>query len=246
MGKMKGGNMPKIKLTEDGNAVIEDGKLVMVDDDGKDFSFDVEGAHTTISELRNEAGTWRKKLRAAESSLEKFGDIDPDAAAKALQDVQAMSDDHKTAMENLRKEMSSAYDEKIQDRDGTIENLQGQIFKFQVSDKFNSSEVAKSLIYDPSDAAIIFGQNFEIENGNVVGKLNGNIIYSREKPGEPAGFDEALQAMIDARPNKDSILKSNVKPGAGTPPGSGVPGDDGAGNSAVDNISQGLREKGWA
>ena len=38
---------------------------------------------------------------------------------------------------------------------------------------------------------------------------NGNEIYSRSRPGEKADFEEALEALVGAYPNKDAILKTN-------------------------------------
>lgn len=239
--------MPKLMLNDNGNAVVKDGKVQMLGDDGKEFPFDAEGAHVSIARLRVEAQDRRQTLRETKEHLEKFKDIeDPEKAVQALQTVSTMGNDHKTSIENLKTEMNSSWSGKVDEKDKTIADLQGQIYKHRVGDKFHSSAVAQTLIYPPEDSAVLFGSNFEIsEDGQMVGKLNNNIIYSREKPGEPAGFDESLQVMIDARPNKESILKGTGMQGSGTPPGPGQNLDNSGQQSSQENISEGLKARGW-
>ncbi|MEV0651309.1 DUF6651 domain-containing protein, partial [Phytomonospora sp. NPDC050363] len=56
-----------------------------------------------------------------------------------------------------------------------------------------------------------------IEDGNVVAyDPSGNKIYSRAKPGELAGFDEALEFLVEQYPQKDHILKASGNTGTGS------------------------------
>lgn len=76
----------------------------------------------------------------------------------------------------------------------------------------------------PADLAqAFFGKNFGIsEDGQIVAKdANGNEIYSRITPGQKAGFEEALESLIDAYPHKDSILKGSQASGSGSNTGQG-------------------------
>jgi len=59
-----------------------------------------------------------------------------------------------------------------------------------------------------------FGQSFKVEEGKVVAyDGSGNKIYSRSKPGETAGFDEALEFLVENYPQKDHILKASGNSG---------------------------------
>lgn len=210
----------KYKTDENGNAIVQDGKLVMIGDDDKEFAWDAVAGYGELKDTRGEAADWRKKLRQAEGKLEAYQGIeDPDAAREALSQIGKLGDDHKAALEAQKTTIQEGYKKQLGDKDSEIESLRGQIFKFNVTDKFATSEVAKSLVYTPHDAAKIFGSNFEFDDGVLVGKLDGKMIQSKERPGDPADFNEALQAMIDARPDKESILKASGMQGGGSRPG---------------------------
>lgn len=74
-----------------------------------------------------------------------------------------------------------------------------------------SRYVAERMTVHPDMARASFGGAFTVENGRVVAKdASGGTIYSRANPGEPAGFDEALEALVDAYPHKQQITKAAI------------------------------------
>lgn len=61
-----------------------------------------------------------------------------------------------------------------------------------------------------------FGSSFKVENGAVVAHdAAGAVILSASRPGEPADFEEAIAALVDAYPDKDHILKGSGASGTG-------------------------------
>jgi len=67
-----------------------------------------------------------------------------------------------------------------------------------------------------------FGDNFKVEidedsgERRVVGYYNDKQkIYSREKPGDLADFDEALTLLVDRDPEKDQMLTGTGAGGSG-------------------------------
>ena len=68
-----------------------------------------------------------------------------------------------------------------------------------------------------------FGQRFKLEDGQVVAYgADGNKVYSRSSPGNPAGFEEALEMLVEQYPHRASILKgANASGGGAAPGGSG-------------------------
>lgn len=236
----------KLKLDDNGNAVVKDGKLVMIDDDNddKEITFDVVDGYSSLSKANHEAASRRKEIKALEKKMKAFEGIeDPEAAIEALSKVQSMDKDVEAQIAANKAHYEKTTKKLTEERDQRIAELSGQVFQLKVGDKFHTSEAVKKTIYQPHDAAQIFGKNFEIEDGQVVGKLDGQVILSKENPGKAAGFDEAFSAMIDARPDKDNLLRPTGQQGSGSParqPRGKIGGDQGAQKTGVDKIKSGL------
>lgn len=213
--------MLKLKLDENGNAVLKDGKPVYVYDDGKEVTLDGGELFGKIKTLNEENKSWREKAQAAEDKVSKYGDIDPTEVEAFLDEIDALGGfeairkGSKVDVEQIKAEMSKVYDAKLAEKDTIIAGKDGHIYKLEVSNRFKSSPIMEKLVLPPDLAESAFGSNFKIEEGSVVGYLNGQRIFSREKPGELASFDEALAQVIDAYPMKDRILKGSGSSGSG-------------------------------
>ncbi|MDO9929636.1 hypothetical protein Q7432_11575, partial [Glaesserella parasuis] len=79
----------KLKLDENGNVVVVDGKPVYIHDDGKEIPFDALQAMQKISSLNAENKQHREAKEKAEAELKKFDGIEDVAKAKeALKTVE--------------------------------------------------------------------------------------------------------------------------------------------------------------
>lgn len=217
----------KLKLDEHGHVVLVDGKPVYVHDDGKEIPFDAAGAMQKISQLNGEAKTHREAREAAEGKLKGFEGIeDPAAALKALGIVKNL-DDKKLIdageVDKVKAELSKAYDEKLAGKDTELQKLQGHLHQELIGGSFARSQLVAEKLAIPGDMVQShFGQHFKVEDGKVVAyDRNGQKLYSRQSPGELAGFDEALEALIDTYPHKDHILKGSGSSGGGSGGGGG-------------------------
>lgn len=208
-------------------AEVQDGKPVFTDDSGKDVAFDAVHSTATISRLNGEAKGHREAKEAAEAKLKEFAGIeDPAAAIKALNTLKNL-DDKKLVdageVEKVKAEAIKAVEEKyapvVEERDG----LKKQLHQKTIGDGFARSKFIADKVSVPFDLIEAqFGRNFSLDGGKVIAKdRDGNQIYSKARPGEPADFDEALEILIDAYPNKDSILKGRQHQGTGAPGGGG-------------------------
>lgn len=211
----------KLKLADDGNAVVIDGKPVYVHDDGKEAPFDVAGTVQTISRLNAEAKSHRERAEAAEKSLKPFeGITDPVAAIKALEIVSNL--DHKKLVdagevEKVKAEISKAFETKLSESNGKVQTLEQQLYSEKIGGNFSRSKLIAEKLAIPADLVQAkFGQAFKVENGQIVAyDHTGNKIFSRSRPGELADFDESLEALIENYPHKDSILKGSSASGGG-------------------------------
>ena len=136
----------KLKLDDQGHAVLQDGMPVYVYEDGKEVPFDAPAAMSKIGELNKENKGHRERAEKAETSLKVFEGLDPETARKALETVKNLDDKKlidagkvdeikaevtaawKMQLEEQTKGFQAKLDEKdklIGDRDGQIYSLTG-------------------------------------------------------------------------------------------------------------------------
>lgn len=238
----------KLKLDENGNAVLLEGKPIYTTEDGKEMPFDAAAAMSKIAALNAEAKDHRLKKNELAEQLKKFEGIeDPVIALDAMEkikslDMTKMLDVDK--VEALKRQMSDTFevnrktildqfDREKRELKQALELKDKDIYKLMVSSQFAKSpffsgENPKTLL--PADMATeYFGKHFKIEDGRIVGYMGEEKILSKTKYGELADFDEALETIIDKYPMKDRILKAGH---TGGPPASG--------NASQGSSSQGV------
>ncbi|KAB1578754.1 DUF6651 domain-containing protein [Serratia marcescens] len=221
----------KLKLDENGHVVVSDGKPVYINDEGKDIAFDVAGTVATITRLNGEAKGHRERAETAEASLKSFSDIaDPAEAIKALEIVKNL-DAKKLVdageVEKVKLEAIKAVEEKYAPVVTERDSLRDALVTEKVGGSFSRSQFITEKMAIPADLVEArFGSNFKLEDGNVVAyDKAGNKLFSPSNPGEVAGFDEALEILVDSYPYRDQILKGSGASGGGA--GSGGPAPQG-------------------
>lgn len=226
----------KLKLDAQGHVVVQDGKPVYVTDDGQEVAFDAVETTAAIKRLNGEAKGHRERAEAAEKALKAFEGIDPEAAAKALDTVTKL--DQKKLIDagevdKVRAEITKNWESKLSEAEKAKQALERQLHNELIGGNFARSKVIAEKLAIPADLVqAAFGSAFKVENGRVVAyDKNGQAIYSKANPSEPAGFDEALLSLVDAYPNKEQILK-----------GSGASGS-GAGSSSASKTTMTLTEQ---
>ena len=231
----------KLKLDENGNVVLQDGKPVYVDTDGKEIAVDVPAMRSKITALNDESKTHRLKAKDASEKLALFGEMDAEAAKKALSTV-ANLDDKKLIdageAEKVKAAVTEAYEAKLTEAQKNLDGETAKVFNLMVGGAFKGSKFVSDKLIVPGDMVqAVFGKHFKVEDGKVTAyDSTGNRVLSREKPGESAGFDEALEYLVSDYPQKDAILK-------GGPSGSGGGGGGGKAPSNVKASSMSLDQK---
>lgn len=222
-------------------ALVQDGKPLFVDDAGKDIPFDAVHSVETIKRLNGEAKGHRERAEKAEGTLKAFEGIEPDTARKALETVKNLDEGQlvtagkveeikaaaKKTAEDQVNAATKALSEQLKAATTERDKLQGDFFSEKVGGAFSRSKfITEKVAVPPDMLQAMFGNRFKIENGKIIGVgLDGQPIYSRAKAGEIAEFDEAIEAMIDAYPNRDSVLKGTGQSGSGKKPGEGGGGN---------------------
>ncbi len=213
---------------------VEDGKPVVIYDDGREASIDIAHTHNTIARLNAESKTHREAKEAAEVQLKVFKDAgieDVDAAKKALETVAnlnvgdlktaAQVEEIKTAARKAAEEQvvasAKASGEKIKELESSLDKVTGDFNQEKLTNAFSGSKYLKDKVaWAPDVVQKVFGDQFKREDGKLVGyHPDGSKIFSRAKPGEVAEFDEALELAVDSYPHRDQMLKSTASTGSG-------------------------------
>ena len=238
----------KLKLNEQGLAIVVDGKPVYVHDDGKEIPFDAPAAVARISSLNGEAKTHREAKEAAEAKLTAFGDLDPTAARKAIDTVRNI-DDKKLVdagkVEEVRAAAVREFEARLQAQERAsaeaINNanalnarLKTALDKEVLGGNFQRSPYIKAKIVSGMEDLLFakFGGQFKVgEDGKLeVTGLDGNRLYSRVRPGEAVtDFEEAIELLVDQYPNRAAFMKGSGASGPGN--GGRSDGRGGSGNT---------------
>lgn len=221
----------KLKLDANNNVVTskvgDEIRPVYVDDSGNDVAFDVKGTRDTIARLNRESQGHREAKEAAENKLKTFeGITDPAAAVAALATVKNLSDKKLVdagEVEKIKTEAVKAVEERYKPVTEKVTAYEKRLREDGIGGAFARSPIIvgdKSKVTLPADfMQARFGQHFEydLDTGKITGKFaTGDKIYSRSNPGELASFDEALDILIDAHPQKATFLKGSGQSGSNT------------------------------
>ena len=163
----------KLKLDDQGHAVIQDGKPVFVHDDGKEVAIDVPAMQTRIGDLNEESKNHRLKAKDATEKLAGFEGIeDAEAARKALTIVKDLEDKKLIdagEAEKVKAEIKQAYEEKLAEAGKALTAKEGEVFKLMVGGAFGNSEFVGDKLTVPADMVqAMFGSQFKVEEGKVV------------------------------------------------------------------------------
>ncbi|OAD82879.1 hypothetical protein ATN89_17505 [Comamonas thiooxydans] len=131
--------------------------------------------------------------------------------------TQQMAQRHKEEMESTVSERETLRSE--------IGSLQQQISELTVGNAFATSPViGEMLLMTRAKARKVYGEHFDFVDGKVVGfdKPRGSAERTQlvDSSGEPLSFNDALIQLVkaDPDPERDQMLRSNAKPGAGSAP----------------------------
>lgn len=210
---------------------LKDGHPVWVKEDGSEVVADYGHALGKIAELTGESVSRKNKLRELEERLKVLEGIENPAeylaqAKKAMETVKNL-DDKKLIdageAEKVKAEVQKVYEAKLADANKALADKDALLARTLIGGSFARSKFIIDKLAIPADIAeAAFGRHFEIKDGKVVAKgHDGQEIYSREKPGEVATFDEALAILVEGYPNKAQILKGSSATGGGAGGGGG-------------------------
>lgn len=171
------------------------------------------------------------ELVKARESLKAFEGIDAEAVRKLLADQRTAEEkalEAKGDWDRLKARMAEEHgkevvtlQDQIKQLSEQLNNTQGTIKDLSIGTQFSQSKfIAEELTLTAAKARVIYGDFFDVEDGKVVGYDKPRGAASRtaivDQYGNAVGFEDALKKIVDADPEKDHLLKSKMKAGAGS------------------------------
>jgi len=197
------------------------------------------------------------ELKKAQELLKNFEGIDPVAVKKMLEDQRTAEEkalEAKGDWDRLKTRMAEEHGKEVKTLQDQIKQLSEQLNSTQstikdlsIGTQFSQSKfIAEELTLTPGKARVIYGEYFDVEDGKVVGydkpRGTANRTAIVDQYGNAVDFESALRKIVEADPEKDHLLKSKMKPGAGSdsrkPAGSAKPD---APTDGVSKIASGLK-----
>lgn len=128
-----------------------------------------------------------------------------------------MLEAHTKEVEKARAEAQAKIDELEQNLGKTVK----QIHELTIGRSFAESPFIRDAItLTPSKARVIYGSHFELQDGKVVaydkpaGSPDRTMLINGD--GNPLDFNKAIEKLIELDPDRDNLLRSKIKPGAGS------------------------------
>jgi hypothetical protein len=170
-------------------------------------------------------------LDAANARLKEFDGLDPKELRQLVQekkDAENAKLEAKGEWDRLKQQMNDQHAAELATRDsavaaaqGEVAELRNQIAELTVGNAFGQSKfIADELTLSVAKARRIYGAHFEFKDGQVVaydkpaGAKERTVLV--DSKGEPLVFDVALAKLVDADPDKDTLIKSKLRAGAGS------------------------------
>lgn len=181
------------------------------------------------AKLLKESMTRKDKIKELEAQLKKFEGVDLDQVQKLLkeaEDAETAKLEQKGQWEKLKEQMLTKHTEEVETLKARIEELEstasgkdGVIEKLTVGHAFDSSSfIQDEMTLTPSKARVVYGSHFDIIDGKVVAfdKPRGSDGRTQliDGSGEALDFNQALKQIVDADPDRDTLIRSKVKPGS--------------------------------
>jgi hypothetical protein len=172
-----------------------------------------------------------KKASDAAAALAAYEGIDP-AKVKELikkeQDAERSAaeargdfDRVKTMMAEEHAKNTKSLEERIADLEGKLSEKDRTIDTLTIGNDFGQSAYIKdTLTLTPAKARQLYGEHFEVKEGRTVAYDKPKSAANRnplvDASGNPLVFDEAFKRIIEADPDKETLLKAKVNPGSGS------------------------------
>lgn len=215
-------------------AKLEEAKRKLDEDNEKSKKKSPTDAEAKLlKELMKQKQALKDAEAKAKALEERISGVDLDAAREALkqlEDAENKELERKGEYDRLLAKQREAAEAAIKDREAklaeTIEQnrkLMESMNGLAISNAFSNSRfIVDKLTLTPNKAKAIYGEYFDITDGNIVAydapRNSPNRTPIVDSSGNNVDFETAMQQIIENDPDKEYLIKSELKSGSGAKP----------------------------
>lgn len=222
------------------------GDVLYTDADGKEIGYNGESLAARLNEVNGESASRRREIKDLNEKLETFKDLDPEEARKALETVKNFDDKKlvdageiekikQEAIQGTETKYQTLIAEKYEPLEGRLDDMKKKLNNEIIGNLFaNSTYIKEELVVPAKMIRDSFGEHVTIEDESVTFRYaNGEEVFSKAKPGDKAGFDEAIELLIGASSMRDYLIKGTPGRGGSGGPAPGTGSGDGLGGQKI-------------
>ncbi len=224
----------RLKTTEDGAPVLDNGNPVYIFDNGTEKPVDVSRLFADLKTAAEDRDKALADLKAEKGRINKYNGIDPEQARKdralveTLKDKNLDPDEITTKLVELKSERDGLAAQ-LEEVSGTAGDLRSTISKLTLSNAIKGSsfvreKMAEAFRSSPERVERLYGHLFEVGDDGTIVPLRqdgAGRLMSKSNPSQPASVDEALEAFIGGD-------KTMLRAGNASGPGAGAGNNQGA------------------
>lgn len=234
------------------------------DEDGDDDNgvADLAEAKKALAEARKAEKKAKADAAKAKADAAKFKGIDPEKARadakkveeaeKAKRSAEKVAAEAAGNLERLRELQNEDHQRELSaERDlrtaaeARAAEAEARLARALVSTAFASSNfISGETVLSPAKAQRLYGDYVEIKDGEIIvydkpaGEARRAIVM--DSRGNALPFNDAIKKVIEADPDKDTFLKTKIKPGGGSK-SDHQPSSADNGRSRIQKLSAGLK-----
>jgi hypothetical protein len=174
-----------------------------------------------------------EKVADLESKLKQFDGIDVESVRALLNEKKTQETkklEEKGEWERLKNQIVEEHTkekqtlaERVAAAEANLSKAASTISELTVGNAFAQSQFIQSELtesWTPAKVRVVYGQHFEFVDGRVIAFDKPAGAAERtplvDSQGEPLSFEQAMRKIIDADPDRDRMLRSKMKQGAGS------------------------------
>lgn len=188
-----------------------------------------------LKEAKQVAETEAARSKELEAKLAAFGDVNLEKVKELLKaeaDRETAELEKRGEFDRVKEQMREAHRLEVEAAKAEfapkVESLSAELSKrdriiteLTIGRGFSESTfIRESLALPVSKARILYGDHFELTDGKIVAydKPAGSATRTPlvDADGEPLSFDKAIEKIVDQDPDRDNLLKSKIRSGAGS------------------------------